>query len=98
MHHLFGIRHHGPGSSRNLLKALEALQPDVLLVEGPADAEGLIPKLATPGLVPPVAFLLYNNKNIQQAAYFPFAVFSPEWQAIQWALKNEVPIRFMDLP
>ncbi|MFT5263995.1 MAG: hypothetical protein ACI8YQ_002739 [Polaribacter sp.] len=41
---------------------------------------------------------MYNNKNIQQAAYFPFAVFSPEWQAIQWALKNEVPIRFMDLP
>ncbi len=98
MHHLFGIRHHGPGSSRNLLKALEALQPDVLLIEGPADAEGLIPKLSTPGLVPPIAFLLYNQKNIQQAAYFPFAVFSPEWQAIQWALKNEVPIRFMDLP
>jgi len=98
MHHLFGIRHHGPGSARNLLKALEQLQPDALLIEAPADTEHLIPKLNTPSLKPPIAFLLYNNKNIKQAAYFPFAVFSPEWQAIQWALKNEVPVHFMDLP
>ena len=98
MHHLFGIRHHGPGSARSLLKALQRLQPDVLLIEAPADAEKLVPKLALPGLKPPVAMLIFNEKNLQQAAYFPFAVFSPEWQAIQWALANEVPIRLMDLP
>ncbi|MEM8907632.1 MAG: DUF5682 family protein, partial [Bacteroidota bacterium] len=96
--HVLGIRHHGPGSARSLLKALAALQPDLLLVEGPADAASLLPYLSDPTLVPPVAMLLYNPKALQQAAYFPFADFSPEWQAIKWALQHEVPVEFMDLP
>ncbi|MFT5645641.1 MAG: hypothetical protein ACI976_000314, partial [Aureispira sp.] len=31
---LFGIRHHGPGSSKSLIKALNTYQPDVILIEG----------------------------------------------------------------
>ena len=31
------------------------------------------------------------------AAFFPFAVFSPEWQAIRHALEAGVPVRFIDL-
>ena len=49
-------------------------------------------------MIPPVAILIYNPKNLQQASYFPFAQFSPEWQAIKYGLENEVPIQFMDLP
>ena len=41
MAHLFGIRHHGPGCARSLLRALEQLQPDCLLIEGPPDAADL---------------------------------------------------------
>lgn len=37
--HLLGIRHHGPGSCRNVLNYLQELQPDLILVEGPAEAE-----------------------------------------------------------
>ena len=37
--HLFGIRHHGPGCARSLLRALEALRPDCVLVEGPPESE-----------------------------------------------------------
>jgi hypothetical protein len=40
--HVFGIRHHGPGSARSLLRALDALRPDVLLIEGPPDAAGVL--------------------------------------------------------
>ncbi len=98
MHHLFGIRHHGPGSARCLLKAFDALQPDALLVEAPADAERLLPQLTLEGLRPPIAMLIYNKNNLQQAAYFPFASFSPEWQAIQWAFAKKIPVRFIDLP
>jgi len=80
------------------VKALEALQPDCMLVEGPADAEALIAHVAMEDLIPPLAMLVYNSKNLDQAAYFPFAVFSPEWQAIKFGLRNELPVRFMDLP
>ncbi|MEM1320192.1 MAG: DUF5682 family protein [Bacteroidota bacterium] len=95
---VFGIRHHGPGSANNLRQALHHLQPDLLLIEGPADAEGLLTYVADPDLRPPVALLLYNPKNLSQAAHYPFAEFSPEWQALRYGVEQRVPVRFMDLP
>ncbi len=78
--------------------ALTANPPDVILIEGPPDAEKLIPLAAHAQMVPPVAILVYNPKQLQQASFFPFAEFSPEWQAIQFGLKNNIPVQFMDLP
>ena len=98
MIHTFGIRHHGPGSAKRLLKALRALEPDCLLVEAPADAEKQLLQITTEGLKPPVSILMYNPKDFAQASYLPFADFSPEWQAIKYALKKDIPIRAMDLP
>ncbi len=95
---VFGIRHHGPGSSKRLLAALEDFTPDIVLIEGPTDANDLIPMVSEQGMSPPVALLIYNPKNAQQAAYYPFASFSPEWQAIKYALKQSIPVSFIDLP
>ena len=95
---VFGIRHHGPGSANNLRQALRRLQPDLLLIEGPADAENLLSYVADPDLQPPVALLLYNPKNLSQASHYPFAEFSPEWQAMRYGVEQRVPVRFMDLP
>ncbi len=95
---IIGIRHHGPGSARGLVRALLAFEPDIVLIEGPADAEALIVAATLPGMVPPVAMLVYNPKNLQAASFFPFAEFSPEWQAIQYGLAQGIPVRFMDLP
>ncbi|MFN7120254.1 MAG: DUF5682 family protein [Saprospiraceae bacterium] len=95
---IFGIRHHGPGSAQSLVQALEEMQPDCILVEGPADAQKAIEHKDFVNLKPPVAILVYNAKNLAQAAYFPFAEFSPEWQAIQFGLKNNIPVTLMDLP
>ena len=95
---VFGIRHHGPGSARRLMLALRDYQPDLLLVEAPQEAESVFPYLSEKGLKLPVALLLYNPKNLEQASFFPFAVFSPEFQAIKYCLKQEIPIRAMDLP
>ncbi|MFV0429717.1 MAG: DUF5682 family protein [Arachnia sp.] len=39
---VLGIRHHGPGSARALLRALNAYRPDCVLIEGPCDADALI--------------------------------------------------------
>lgn len=95
---LFGIRHHGPGSAGSLLRALEQAPPDLILIEGPPDAEDLIPMAGQAGMRPPVAILVYNPRQLRQASFFPFAEFSPEWQAIQFGLRHSIPVRFMDLP
>lgn len=95
---VFGIRHHGPGSANSLIKALSDYAPEVILIEGPTEADSLISYVADPDLIPPVAMLIYNPKVLHQAAYLPFASFSPEWQAIVYGLKNNRPIHFIDLP
>ncbi len=95
---LYGIRHHGPGSARSVRDALTDLGPDVVLIEGPPEADGLLPLAGDPGMRPPVALLAYVPGKPKAAAFWPFAVFSPEWQAIRYALSRGVPVRFCDLP
>nr|MBA3952099.1 hypothetical protein [Rubrobacter sp.] len=95
---VFGIRHHGPGSARSLLSALEALRPDAVLVEGPPDADDVLPLMAHPEMKPPVVLLVYPPDTPQNAAYYPFAEFSPEWQTLRYALAHGVTVRFVDLP
>ncbi|MGI0492595.1 DUF5682 family protein [Alkalinema pantanalense CENA528] len=96
--HIFGIRHHGPGSAHSLKQALQALEPDIVLIEGPPDADALIPIAAQAGMKPPVALLIYATEQPQQAVYYPFAEFSPEWQGLQYALARGIAVQFMDLP
>ena len=95
---LYGIRHHGPGSARSVRAALAEQRPDVVLIEGPPEADALVPLAADPEMRPPVALLGYVPGEAGQAAFWPFAVFSPEWQAIRYALAAGVPVRFFDLP
>jgi len=95
---LYGIRHHGPGSARSLRAALAEQRPDVVLIEGPPEADDLVPLAADPQMRPPVALLGYVPGEPKQAAFWPFAVFSPEWQAIRYALDAGIPVRFCDLP
>lgn len=93
---LLGIRHHGPGSSRMVAAALDHVRPEVVLIEGPPEADALLPHV--PSLTPPVAVLLHDEADPSSAAFWPFAEFSPEWQALRWAASNDVPVRFFDLP
>ena len=97
-HIIYGIRHHGPGSAKSLIKALKTQQPDCILIEGPTDANKMITHVAKDELKPPIALLLYNPKELTQASYFPFAKFSPEWQAMKYGLQAGVTVAFMDLP
>lgn len=96
--HLFGVRHHGPGSAASLRAALDALAPAIVLIEGPPEAEPLLPHAALPGMKPPLALLCYAAEEPNFSSFFPFAEYSPEWIAIQWALAHQKPIRFIDQP
>ncbi|WP_288587773.1 DUF5682 family protein [uncultured Methylobacterium sp.] len=95
---LFGIRHHGPGSARSLRAALADFAPDCLLIEGPPDADALIPLAAHAAMAPPVALLVYRPDRPRDCAFFPFAAFSPEWVAMRHGLAAGATIRFIDLP
>ena len=49
-------------------------------------------------MVPPVALLAYAPEQPKVAAFWPYAVFSPEWQAMVWAQRHGIEVRFADLP
>ena len=95
---IFGIRHHGPGSARRLVEALDELRPVIVLIEGPSDASDLLPMLADPTMVPPVALLTYAADDPARSIFWPFATFSPEYQAAGWAVRHGAAARFIDLP
>ena len=96
--HIFGIRHHGPGSAALLKRALDALNPACVLIEGTPEADDLIRFARAPGMKPPIALLVHASVDANAAFFSPFAEFSPEWQAMQWALANGRPARFIDWP
>jgi hypothetical protein len=95
---LFGIRHHGPGSARAVRDQLHRWQPDIVLVELPADCAPAVRWIGDTGLRPPVALLGWVLDQPRRAVFLPLAEFSPEWQAMRWAAESDVPVRPIDLP
>jgi hypothetical protein len=79
---------------------LEVYAPQLVLIEGPPDANEVLPLASNAGLEPPVALLVYaaGDAESDRAAFYPFAHFSPEWQAIRFALARGIGVRFIDLP
>src|SRR5215467_15428290 len=96
--HLFGIRHHGPGSARSLRAALDALDPAMVLIEGPPDADDIIRFAALAAMKPPVAMLVHGQDEPGLSTFYPYGIYSPEWQAMLWAAERARPVRFIDLP
>lgn len=96
--HYFGIRHHGPGSAARLLSALEKLNPQRVLIEGPADCTELLALLVRDDMRPPVALTAYAKEHPEHSLHYPFAEFSPEYRAALWAQGAGVPVSLIDLP
>jgi hypothetical protein len=95
---VFGIRHHGPGSARALALALEEMQPDAVLIEGPPEANPLLSLAGSAEMRPPVALLAYLPATPSRAGFWPLATFSPEWVALRWAASHGVTAEMIDLP
>src|SRR5688572_23653237 len=96
--HLFPVRHHSPRAARCLRAWLETVQPQLILVEGPSDAESLIPVITDPESQPPIAILAYSTDGQPQSCMWPFVRYSPEYEALRWAREHGVKARFVDLP
>lgn len=95
---VFGVRHLSPNTAFQLLQYLELHQPKYVLIEGPIDATDLMLQLATTTVKPPVALLAYTNQLPIQTLLYPFAEYSPEYQAIKWAKMHRAKVQFIDLP
>lgn len=95
---IFGVRHLSPGGAKHLLDFLERVRPTAVLIEGPADATAEIRHLTNRATKPPVAILAFTDDLPVRTALWPFAVYSPEYQAMLWADRNGASCAFIDLP
>ncbi len=95
---LFGVRHLSPAAAFRLRRELDRARPELVLVEGPSDLNDQIKWLCHPDTQFPAAILAYTRQPPVRTVLWPFAVYSPEVQAILWAHEHGVPCRFMDLP
>ncbi len=96
--HLFGVRHLSPAGALHLVRFLDRVKPSIVLIEGIADATALIPDIVDKRSRPPLAILSYTDRLPVRSFVTPFAVYSPEFQALKWAKANRKEARFIDLP
>lgn len=95
---VFGVRHLSPAGAWYVREFLDRIQPRLVLIEGPSDFNDLIGELASERVLPPVAVMAYTKELPIQTILYPFAVYSPEYQAIRWAVEHGCECRFCDLP
>src|SRR5579884_1689350 len=95
---VFGIRHLSPMGAWHLRAFLDRVLPDLVLIEGLDDATDLLPDVTRKQTQPPIAILAYTDSLPVRTLVYPFARYSPEYQAICWAHEHDVPVEFFDLP
>lgn len=103
---LFPVRHHSPVCSYQLVKTIQEYKPEIILIEGPENANNLIPILTSDNTKLPVAIYYYykdSKKLVSEngedyKCYYPFLYSSPEYNALKQAKLLEIPAEFIDLP
>ena len=92
----FPVRHHSPACAFHLRRAIGRYRPDCILVEGPENANPLIPVLADPEGHPPLALYysyrdsagLLSEEKESYKCYYPFLDCSPEYIALREAAER----------
>lgn len=96
--HVFGVRHLSPTGAWHLRRFLDRIKPRLVLIEGLADADALIPDITRKETRLPIAILAYTDSVPVRTLVYPVARYSPEYQALKWAAEHGVPAHFIDLP
>ena len=86
---IFGIRHLSPAGAWHLRKLLDEVMPQIVLIEGPGDFTEELSYLTDNHTKPPVAIMAYTNETPIHTILYPFAEYSPEYQAVLWAHENQ---------
>lgn len=96
--HVIGIRHHSPACASLVQSAIAALEPDWVLIEGPADMNERLDELLLSHTLPVAIFSYYHDDKRTHASWTPFCDYSPEWVALREGAEAGAAVRFMDLP
>ncbi len=102
----FPVRHHSPACSFHLAKVIEEYAPDIILIEGPCDTNGILQYIEHDESQAPLCIYysysdkkgLLGEKDGKYKCYYPFLDYSPELVAIRQAKTKGIPARFIDLP
>ncbi len=102
----FPIRHHSPVCSWHLVQVMQQYRPEIVLIEGPVNANALIPVLTDEGTQLPAAFYCFYKDTAKLlskeaedfSCYYPFLYASPEYNALKEAKAMGIPAQFIDLP
>jgi hypothetical protein len=94
---LIGVRHHSPVLATAVPTLLDQLNPDLVLVEVPAELQPWLAWLGARGLEAPVALAAVRSDGTG-LLFYPYADFSPELAAVRWSVQRGVPVEAFDLP
>ncbi len=99
---VFPVRHHSPASSLLICEFIKNINPKLILIEGPSDANHLLDILTDAETDPPVAILAYHLPSQEttepQYLMYPFASYSPEYVALKQAKIRRIKAQFIDIP
>ena len=103
---LLPVRHHSPACAFHIGRTIEALRPSVILVEGPANANALVPMMVHEETKAPFAiYYAYHDESGRISGekehykcYYPFLDYSPELPAFREGKRLGIPAAFIDLP
>jgi hypothetical protein len=98
---IIGVRHFSPACARLVERRIAELRPRHVLIEGPADFNARLDELALPHRLPLAIYSYFSAPDEaleRRASWSPFALHSPEWQAMQAARACAAQVRFIDLP
>ena len=95
----FPVRHHSPAAARALQEVARRMRPAAILIEGPADFNSRLAELALPHKLPIAIYSYVRLAGGQRrGAFYPFCLYSPEWQALHLARELGAEAQFIDLP
>lgn len=103
---LLPVRHHSPACAFHVSGTIRRLRPSVILVEGPDNANPLIPVMVHEDTKAPFAiYYSYHDAAARLSeekehyrCYYPFLDYSPELAALRAGRDLGIPAAFVDLP
>ena len=103
---LLPVRHHSPACAFHVNRTINQVRPAVILVEGPDNADALIPVMVHEETKAPFAiYYSYHDQSgriseekAHYKCYYPFLDYSPELAALRAGNRLGIRTAFIDLP